>query len=163
MRFVSIRPPNVAQPLQIFFHPIEIRLLTALEWPSFFSRRIVDIEVLVQCYLCLQIVYLLIPIITFHFDRYYYFRQMEECTKNCKKIPIAIVSLSIIIQNSSVHRSSSRSIHYAIDGCRGFESIKDEGKKHGWREEGRVVHKTFMLKSLSYIQPRRLEPFNYEF
>lgn len=25
MHFVSIRPPNVAQPLQIFFHPIEIR------------------------------------------------------------------------------------------------------------------------------------------
>lgn len=43
MHFVSIRPPNVAQPLQIFFRPIEIRLLTALEWPSFFSRRIVDI------------------------------------------------------------------------------------------------------------------------
>ena len=33
-------------------------------------------------------------------------------------------------------------------------------KKEG--EEG-VAHKTFMLKSLSYIQPRRLEPFNYEF
>lgn len=52
-----------------------------------------------------------------------------------------------------------------LNGCRGFESIKDEGKKRGWRERGGrgVVHKTFMLKSLSYIQPRRLEPFNYEF
>lgn len=101
---------------KFFSNSIEIRLLTALEWPSFFfeeNRRYQSAQVLVQCYLSLdslsRSVYritrvgyltqrsikrlvwtnfkkipstnnLLIPIITFHFDRYryYYFCQMHE-------------------------------------------------------------------------------------
>lgn len=40
---------------------------------------------------------------------------------------------------------------------------KTKEKSMDGERRGGVVHKTFMLKSLSYIQPRRLEPFNYEF
>lgn len=38
--------------------------------------------------------------------------------------------------NFAAHRGSSRSSGM-VNGCRGFESIKDEGKKHGWRKRKR--------------------------
>lgn len=58
-------------------------------------------------------------------------------------------------------------MHYAIQWYaeRVSKVSKTKEKSVGGERGGGggVVHKTFMLKSLSYIQPRRLEPFNYEF
>lgn len=61
--------------------------------------------------------------------------------KNFKKIsswlPLSFhYQLLSQFPNFAAHRSSSRSSGM-VNGCRGFESIKDEGKKHGWRERKR--------------------------
>lgn len=52
-------------------------------------------------------------------------------------IPI-IIPLSIIIPIPKFYSPSRLiAIQRMVNGCRGFESIKDEGKKHGWRERKR--------------------------